>query len=72
MKHLSKELVENIVKLLDLKVTDKKSLKDLFELVQANYSIIKAIEDTMLTPSDDPMLYVRYLQEAENGDNEER
>ena len=71
MKHLSKELVKSIVKLLDLKVTDKRGLKDLFEAVQANYFFIKAIEDTMLTPSDDPMLYVRYLQEAGDGDNEE-
>ena len=72
MKHLSKELVKSIVKQLDLKVTDKKSLKDLFEAVQANYSFIKAIEDTTLTPSDDPTLYVRYLQEAGGGGNEEQ
>ena len=72
LKHLSKELVESIVKQLDLKVKDEKNLKDLFETVQANYSFIKAVEDTTLTPSDDPMLYVRFLQEARGGDNEEK
>lgn len=72
MKHLSKELVESIVKLLDLKVTDKKSRKDLFEAIQSNYFFIKAIEDTMLTPRDDPTRYVRYLQEAGGGENEEQ
>ncbi|MFQ6081003.1 MAG: hypothetical protein ACE5OW_04990 [Candidatus Bathyarchaeia archaeon] len=72
MKHLSKEIVKSIVKLLDLKVTDERSLKDLFESVQANYFFIKAIEDTTLTPSDDPTLYVRYLHKAGNGENEEQ
>ena len=71
MKHLSKELVKTIVEQLDLKVTDKKSLQDLFEAVRGNYFFIKAIEDTMLTPSDNPTLYVRYLQEAGGGENEE-
>jgi len=71
LKDLSKELVKSIVELLDLKVADEKSLKDLFGAVQGNYSFVKAIEDTILTPSDDPMLYVRYLQEAGDRESEE-
>lgn len=71
MKDLPKELVKSVVKQLDLRVTGEKSLEDLFGAVQANYSFVKAIEDTMLTPSDDPMLYVRYLQEAGDRENEE-
>jgi hypothetical protein len=65
LKHFSKEFITSVVELLGLKVTDEKNFEDLLEAVQATYLRMKVLEDTVLTHSDNPMFYFKYLQEKD-------